>query len=412
MQQKKSTKRTKKKQGIGKEDIVNLETKQAGITDVHEVVFFRNKILRRTLCVLPWVSIVGAMVSLAYFVGFRHGGFTADSLNYYAGLVLAPIGLFLFQALAKRVPQAFISIEKRNIVEALKDRPTLSRQEKYQEFLHKFDEILNHPMQWVIGGVLAAVMFWQEGIVRPDMFNLRFFRPGLWYGLLSFGMDAIRLLLFFMIGVLIWRMIVIGVYIWRLGKNFRINPQLGHPDACGGLEPIGNLCLWIVLLLALPMVNLIVWILPSQLQPNLVDISWIMESHDYIKFYPALLLLLILLSLISFFIPLWSIHEAMLQSRMPVKMEMEGLAQSITEIEKTLLDQAKTIEQTKVDELQKRLKIMQEIYQRNKNYPTWPFNVKGLTKFFSMQLLPLLVSLKLTEPIVNWLVSLVTKKGS
>ncbi len=65
----------------------------------------------------------------------------------------------------------------------------------------------------------------------------------------------------FIIGLMAWRMLVIGVQVWKLGKRFDLNPQLGHPDTCGGLEPLGNLCLWNALILALPGVFLGGWII-------------------------------------------------------------------------------------------------------------------------------------------------------
>lgn len=413
MQRKNSAKRTKKTQGVGREEVVNVETKQAGITDVHEVVIFRNKVLHRMLYVLPWVSIAACLFSLYRSTRFDFTRLRPTNVNYYAGFLLASISFFLFQILTKKIPQVFASIKKRNIIGSLDDKSASVFRKKYQEFLLAFEDSLNHLLQWLVGGILAVVVIvWQEGIIRGDAFRFHYFLVDVKLGLYSLTMDLIRFLMTFMVGILLWRILVIGIYIWRLGRTFKINPQLGHPDSCGGMESIGNLCLWIVLLISIPAINLIGWILPAQLWSELTENSWIIESMDYGEFYPVLLFLLVILSIMSFFVPLWSIHKSMLQGRTQVKKEMDDLAQSIAEIEKTLLDQAKTLDQNKVDELQKRLKTMQEIYERNKNYPTWPFNVKGLVKFFSVQLLPLLVSLKLTEPIVNWLVSLVTKKGN
>jgi hypothetical protein len=417
--QRKSTKRAKEKQVVDESKTLNPETKQIGIADVHEVVFIRNRIIYRALQILPWLAAVVLICSLIFITEWL----ITAKVMFNSGLFIVVIGLFVFQVLAKRVSQVFVTLWKRNIIDS-SDKPSVAEQKagipiskpsanqftyhlqtRYQEFLYKFEDLLNHPMQWVMGGAFTAmVLVWEPRIFQIIAEDIHELQVHVMQGLIGVVQNCMEFILAFVMGLLIWRMIVVGIYIWRLGKTFKINPQIGHPDSCGGLEPVGNLCLWNILLIGLPGIYLGGWIIPSQIWhvgPTDPLYQWLRQSLWYSDLFSKLLLIPVAISVFSFFVPLWSIHQAMQKRYSLVKEEMEQLAQSITEIEGTLLEQANTLDQKQADELLKRLKTMQEIYQRNQTYPTWPFNVKGLIKFTSVQLLPILVSLGLSQPIAN-----------
>ena len=55
-----------------------------------------------------------------------------------------------------------------------------------------------------------------------------------------------------MIGLMAWRMAVVTYMIREIGKRFELSIQFGNPDKCGGLESLGNLCLWNSLVMSIP----------------------------------------------------------------------------------------------------------------------------------------------------------------
>ena len=131
-----------------------------------------------------------------------------------------------------------------------------------------------------------------------------------------------------MIGLIIWRMVILGIYIWGLGKKFYIKPRLGDPDGCGGLEPLGNLCLLNALIVSIAGVYLGGWIILAHVpQPGLGDplqSSWLL-ADEFVNLYFWLALIPIALSTICFVLPLWSIHQEMQAKAETLKQEMENM---------------------------------------------------------------------------------------
>ena len=187
-------------------------------------------------------------------------------------------------------------------------------------------------------------------------------------------------------------MLVIGVQVWKLGKKFDLNPQLGHPDNCGGLEPLGNLCLWNALILALPGVFLGGWII---LGPS--------TKYDdiYTSLFYKLLLIPMSWAAISFFLPLWSVHQILLAKREAIRLHLDQLGRSIDQMAHQMLDRAHELEPDESEKMAKKLELMRQTYQQNKDYPVWPFNYEILKKQALSQIVQVLSLTGLVKPILD-----------
>jgi hypothetical protein len=166
---------------------------------------------------------------------------------------------------------------------------------------------------------------------------------GLLFTLLVFTWDwssVIEFFIAFVIGLMAWRMIVISYTIYRLGKKFCLKPQLEHDDGCGGLEPLGNLCLWNMLIVAIPGIFLGGWIIVGQSAIySLLSESYTLLAKYYTPLFFKLLMIPLAYAIISFVLPLWSVHHAMESSKEAKQRELDQLSYEIDQLEAKLLSQ-------------------------------------------------------------------------
>jgi hypothetical protein len=365
----------------------------------------RSRVLRWVLRLLPW-AILPYVIAV---VGAR------DPM-YTSGIVAAALALFVFQFLVQRIPETLGTLWNRNIIAAkpttvLDDANPIEEalnstanslnpappEKQYRTFIHDFEGLLNHSGQWAMVVFFALLGFasfpYEAGGLKAFIEDLRGWHSWrLWYELFVEPFTG------FILGLVVWRMIIIGVQVWRLGKKFDLTPQPGHPDRCGGLESLGNLCLWNALLVTIPGVYLGGWII---LGPST-------EYGDfYTPLFSKLLLVPMALAAISFFLPLWSVHQAMVAKRAVLRQQLDQLAQSISHLAREMLDRADELEPEEGEKMAKKLELMQQIYQQNKHYPVWPFNLGILVKFMTSQAVPLLGLTGLGQPILKAITALI-----
>ncbi len=316
----------------------------------------------------------------------------ADYPMFYSGLLSSAISLLLFSSLMKRIPYTLGTLWDRKIIGfrdeafgdsgANKEDLTLktnsyspSKLEKqYVAFIRKFQDLLNSPYQWVFGLAFSALVFtWHS-------YEYEYF------------MQITEHLIAFVIGFMAWRMIIIGVLVWQLGRKFDINPQLGHPDECGGLEPLGNLCLWNALILSVLGIFLGVWIIigPSTRYDNI-----------YTGFFYKLLLAPVIWAVVSFLFPLWSVHDVLVAKREEVQLQLNQMGQRINQLSHEILDRCQELEPEESEKIAKKLAILKQTYQQHENYPVWPFNADLIKKLTLSQTVQLLSLTGLGQPILN-----------
>lgn len=351
----------------------------------------RNPALSWTLKILPFAVLVMAVIALTVL----------NDTMFSSGLTAAALSLLAFASLMQRIPRTLGALWNRKIiVERISNHDTEkpageigsktsgalsdSLERDYSAFVLESQEDLNKPAQWAAGLSFALLVFaWEPR--RPLDFLM-----GPW-DVIAINQIAEHFIAF-IIGLMAWRMLVVGVEVWRLGKRFDLNPQLGHPDSCGGLEPLGNLCLWNALILALPGAFLGGWIIlgPSTRYDDI-----------YTGLFYKLLLIPVSWAAISFFLPLWSVHEILLAKREAVRLQLDQLGRSIDSLAHQMLDHAHELEPEESEKMAKKLEIMRQTYQQNKDYPVWPFNYEILKKLALSQAVQVLSLTGLGKPIID-----------
>ncbi|PZO47928.1 MAG: hypothetical protein DCF15_18455 [Phormidesmis priestleyi] len=157
------------------------------------------------------------------------------------------------------------------------------------------------------------------------------------------------------------------LFLKKEGLAIKVKP--GHPDAAGGLNPLGDFYFFQAMVAAIPSAFLAIWWILIPLMPQ------------YAKWrapYLGLLAIAVAFELLAFAVPLWLFHLEMATQRIQLLKEAGGLSFRISDLQAQL---------TVVQDSQEREDIEAQIAQCTTRYwnikkvPTWPLNVKTLRHF-------------------------------
>jgi hypothetical protein len=349
-----------------------------------------NQILRRFLLLLPFFILVIVVVNLQIY------GFTdipVGVVMWTTGMVAAVLSLFALDLLMDRIRETLCTLWSRKIIvdkpamffvdvdmtrediNASDDSPiSIQLEEKYRKYINDLERSMNHPGQWAMGLFFSLLIFTWWIIRDINIVQL-----------------ILELFIAMIIGLMAWRMVIVSIKIWQLGNEFCLEPQLGHADKCGGLAPLGNLCLWNALIITIPAIYLGGWIILGIIL-NSYDLydQYYYQAKEYAPLFSKLLLVLVPFAVTGFFLPLLSVHKIMVTWRAGVKRQLDHLSHYIHHLDHEILDRSDMLEPQEVDKMVKKLELMKQIYQQNRHTPVWPFNIKILVKFMTSQIVPAL----------------------
>ncbi len=163
------------------------------------------------------------------------------TVMFITGMLAAASSLLVFYFLMELIPETFSILWKRKIIAIRKDACTTTLETQYSEYICDVGRLMSNSVgQLSVGLFFTWLVFswastWIEYLIEP--------------------------LIAFFIGIMAWRVIAISIKIRKFGKEFYLRPQLTHADKCGGLKPLGNLCLCNALIVLIPGVYLGGWVL-------------------------------------------------------------------------------------------------------------------------------------------------------
>jgi hypothetical protein len=155
---------------------------------------------------------------------------------------------------------------------------------------------------------------------------------------------------------------------------------LEHPDGCGGLSPLGRLCLWNTIILAIAGIYFGGWIL---IWP------WFGPEYNYTEYYYILLSIVTLVGFLAFFWPLYRVHEELKQNHDLAQRKLYSIGKLITQLEEDL-HQRSELDDPKEEARRIQLDSLRRKYEVLQNYPTWPFNAKILRQLVLSELIPIM----------------------
>ena len=393
----------------------------------------KNNILRRILYLLMPCGLIAGIFLVGLWQGFN------QALYAYATLIAAVIlTIWFFKDMMEDIPLAMNILWSRGILAKsrnsgedfpLNQSSERAYREDFRGFMRDIERSLNSRTGQILFGALFSVtllcrsiydisMWLGEDLSQTLLFNSGGLDTCLWaaYLYINYYITAVltlwplRFLTGFILepliglflGLIAWRMLVTGWQISKMHKRFDLNPRLRDPDKCGGLEPLGNLCLHNAKIVGVWGAFLGLWII--------LGVNYNINSF-YVPLLTKLLVLPLILALASFFLPLWRVHSSMLEKKAELGTELDQIARIIDEISRKRLNSVCNPEQigsegehfsrwaAEQDQLQK-------IYEESLNFPVWPFNYQILVKFLTSQFVPILGLTGLGGPLLNVIRSL------
>lgn len=346
-------------------------------SDAQAVSADRVEVFRPPL-LLAFIALVPVITTLV-LASYR---FFQDDPMLGTGLGAVVVGFVVFLLFARRIPDAFAMVRLRGLI------PSTSR-EGYAVFELHVTGALNSRWSIVLAAAGAMIGFArypvERGGVEPWIRSLQASGP-------IELLDTIgETLIGAAAGLAIWRMVIVGVRVYQLGR-FPLRVQLGHPDRCGGFQPLGNLCLWNALILSVPGVFLGWWITagPSS-----------QYGDTYVALHSVLASIVVVLATLAFVVPLWGIHRAMNRSAAGLRDDVERHGQRIDQLARELVAARDDLTPGEWEAKSADLERRKALYLANEHIPTWPIDLRLATKFGTSQLVPVLGMTGLSKPMVD-----------
>jgi hypothetical protein len=311
-----------------------------------------------------------------------------------SGLAVAGIGFFALNTLLQKASTMLNDLWLRGVFQ-VEDRAGLA------QFSNSIERLAHNPW-WQLSVVIFLV-----GIIAASTVFRCYARGAQGTSLLycQAGLSGVRtskaiveFITALLLAPLLWRTLVVAWSISKLGQRFNLNVIWSHPDKSGGFLPVGTICLWLAVIVAIPATALGVALIYCQTGTNC---SHIPDISQALIVYEQVLLIVIILSLVSFFWPLWSFHKAMEKEKREIEQaELSTISQHIDLISKTLVANAEKITRLNEEETQKllaenevlenKLTVLQNTYANLNRLPVWPFDKNTIIKVASSQAVPVL----------------------
>ena len=369
------------------------------VLELERFQLIQNPWLRTVVFILPFLLVF--FLLLDWLLGWNT--FARDTLRLTAILV-AIVDLLILSSLFRSVPAAFRSIWMQGLVQPGEDES--SSVASQVSFIRSFQAAVNSRWSWLVGFLLAALVFFTSltGLAILGIYKGPY-TPGELLTFFFFGrLGFIGPILGFIIGLLVWRVIIIAYTILLFGRIFTIDMNPGHPDGCGGLKPLGNLCLSIAFIILVPAIFLSFW----GIGVTLVDIPGAsFFAENWSDTFRKLLILLSASAFFLFFLPLYYVHLEMARRQTELRDELDRLSLKIGQLREELRLSADTGDMGAGSQKLDALAFMEKVYQVNSEIPTWPFDTRMVWRFAAGQAVPLLTLLGTSPPVTGLVESLI-----
>jgi len=116
-----------------------------------------------------------------------------------------------------------------------------------------------------------------------------------------------------------------------------------------------------------------------------------MSSENFAPLESTVFFLVIplaILCLFSFFLPLGSIHSAMLRAKTRLQVELDQISQEIHHLGSNLLTKAEKLDPEQGKVLEEKMEFLKRVYARHSQIPTWPYRNAHLRGLISTQIVP------------------------
>jgi len=340
------------------------------------------------------IAVVASTTLLTFAGWYSKTG--VDLLYLSAGLAIV-ISILFTRDLFEQFPKVLLMLWRRKILcprqreaAAPHASPSQPARKMFLEVIQAIPERMNNyvgPIWGVLGVVVAGWLIWllDTDVLQQVYLNLR--TPFSW-AVLVFLVRLAFLMAGFVAGTIAWRILVIADTVSKLGKLFDFDLQINHPDACGGLRPIGDLCLKLAYVISPFPILLGLWLVFI----NLLDIRFLRMAPENLGPLSSTIIFLTIptaiLCIFIFFLPLGSVHATMLRAKSRLQIELDSISQEIHQLSTSLLTRANDLAPQRGTSLEEKIEFLKRVYARNSQIPTWPYKSTHLWGLISTQVVP------------------------
>lgn len=317
---------------------------------------------------------------------------TGVDLLYLTGGLTIVISILNTRTMFNQFPQLLLMLWRRKVLrprELHKNSPQ-ALEESFLEFVQMIPYKLNNKLGILIGVFGTIIISWTIWLLDTEILQeiyLNFRNPFSWYGVMA----LVRLSFLaagFIGGITGWQILVIADTVSKLGKRFDFDLQINHPDGCGGLGPIGDLCLKLAYIISPFPILIGLWLVFI----NFFDIRYLrMLPENLVPLASTLVFLIIpttAICIFSFFLPLGAVHTAMLREKSKLQTELDSISQEIHQLSSDLLSKANSLDPQQGVSLEEKIEFLKRVYTRNSQIPTWPYRSTHIWGLVSTQVIP------------------------
>lgn len=333
------------------------------------------------------------VILILLFEGLVGQGYIANDPMRLSWYVISVVELIIHNDISSKAKDVFSNLYSR---EAVTPISRVGRSTSFEKFQTLFENLLTSRYALISGGLLLVAIFVATYPMMYWVVNGNPFFNGIneWFYFLINKLVIIDVLIAFPVGVAFWRFVIVAIFISRLCKQYRLKVQFSHPDKCGGLKEIGDICLLNALVFLVPAIFLSCLIVLARIP----GIELLKLWEEYFK---KGLLVLTSLSFFLFFQPILLVHIQMKRQLKEIKCELEKISLEIEKANSRLRKEFSNISGEDIEKDINKIEQLKKIYIENVNFPTWPFNLSLLLKLFSSSVIPLMTLLGTTEPLIK-----------
>lgn len=257
---------------------------------------------------------------------------------------------------------------------------------EYHNFLREYQVKLLSNKRYLVIAISMATCF----ILFFLMASNRYFPPSalgfnddsLYYFIVwIFWITLPTFFLGYFFGVAAWTIMITGLTIKSLTSSFDINIQPSHPDQCGGLKVLGDLCFGMALPVLIGATLLGIYGIGGIIYPELTRRLIVIPIAANI----FLFLFALPLAAFAFFVPLWNIHCEMRRRREKYEDEF---AIRIVRLEQKLRTSLDSGELNAAKLAKEEMEIVQVLHPDKIGYPLWPFDRRIMLTLLTTQIIP------------------------
>lgn len=315
-----------------------------------------------------------------------------QDLIYLSVVVTLAIMSIFFIQWVKSIPVVFRYLVNNQL---LGDNTNPNLQQQQLEFFQEYQLALRNPKRFwlylIVLGItvsLTAIPFSStftnyDWSLFPSQVTIRLI---LAYDLI-YNVFSLSIWAYFVAGNA-WLFLITARFTGLLTEKFKIKIRPNHPDKCGGLRPLGNLCFGVALPILIGIIFLGIYASGIIVDKGLP----ITNAANIGLFFFALPI-----AYFAFFSPMWKVHIEMKEQKSKYE---EGYYEQLTRLENGLRIAVNGNNGDATKTAKENLDAYRTFDPDKMSYPTWPFNRSILLKFLTPQIIPILsLVIQLNEPV-------------